>query len=377
MFIIKPFKSKLFVSNVRRVIVFPRQEWDAAAIYAWAHLILYGEEATRKAQKEGEEAAAAYEQEKKDIAEGKILPPPPKPEKKKPKAKKPKKSTDGKKDQGGTTRKRKHEEDDGAGEAKKKAKPGPKPSQKPDKESIAPILAKGTARAWSLAPRDQYIMQTDAQLIESAANRLAAAGNANYSVYDPNQPPAVDDMLRPCVHITGSLSTIQKGAAMAYGLSSSDFAWDVDVFVSSRVFDSMDQERDATSALTAEFGEEGFNESFKSLLQGPLCVIGNASPATRKAHKHLGLGRVPIGTPVGDIDCNIGGTMLSCGETTASIRFAPTTAGDFQFAALNDDDIVTLNGKRITPGMGSFPLFNEDVCTVGARVFVFVLPSNR
>lgn len=31
---------------------------------AWAHLILYGEEATRQAQKEGEEAAAAYEQEK-------------------------------------------------------------------------------------------------------------------------------------------------------------------------------------------------------------------------------------------------------------------------------------------------------------------------
>jgi hypothetical protein len=44
-------------------------EWDAAAIYAWAHLILYGEEATRQAQKEGEEAAAAYEQEMKDMAE--------------------------------------------------------------------------------------------------------------------------------------------------------------------------------------------------------------------------------------------------------------------------------------------------------------------
>jgi hypothetical protein len=58
-------------------------EWDAAAIYAWAHLILYGEEATRQAQKEGEEAAAAYEQEKRDILAGKIPEPPPKPEKKK------------------------------------------------------------------------------------------------------------------------------------------------------------------------------------------------------------------------------------------------------------------------------------------------------
>ncbi len=46
-------------------------------------MILYGEEATRKAQREGEEAAAAYEQEKKDIAEGKIPPPTAKPPKKK------------------------------------------------------------------------------------------------------------------------------------------------------------------------------------------------------------------------------------------------------------------------------------------------------
>jgi hypothetical protein len=59
-------------------------EWDAAAIYAWAHLILYGEEATRQAQKEGEEAANAYEKEKQDILAGKILPPTQKPKKKKP-----------------------------------------------------------------------------------------------------------------------------------------------------------------------------------------------------------------------------------------------------------------------------------------------------
>lgn len=38
-------------------------------------MILYGEEATRKAQREGEEAAAAWEQEKKDIAAGKIVAP--------------------------------------------------------------------------------------------------------------------------------------------------------------------------------------------------------------------------------------------------------------------------------------------------------------
>ena len=41
-------------------------------VAAWAHLILYGEEATKQAQREGEEAAAKFEQRKKDIAEGKI-----------------------------------------------------------------------------------------------------------------------------------------------------------------------------------------------------------------------------------------------------------------------------------------------------------------
>ena len=97
-------------------------EWDAAAIYgeysivsiyqflldlfamqlnlfslAWAHLILYGEEATKQAQKEGEEAAAAYYQEKKDIAEGKIPAAPPKAEKKPKKlGKKDKEGDDGK-----------------------------------------------------------------------------------------------------------------------------------------------------------------------------------------------------------------------------------------------------------------------------------------
>ena len=52
---------------------------------------MYGDEATRKAQREGEEAAAAYEQEKKDIADGKIPPPAPKPAKKKKKPGAPKK----------------------------------------------------------------------------------------------------------------------------------------------------------------------------------------------------------------------------------------------------------------------------------------------
>lgn len=372
-------------------------EWDAAAIYSWAHLILYGEEATRQAQLEGEEAAAAYEQEKKDIAEGKVKEPEKKPKKeKKPKEKKPdkEKNTDKKKKQtknadGNDTtpdeavKKRQLSGDDGAGpESKKKKKPGPKPGpkitikaeKKVDKESIAPVLAKGVYRAFSLAARDDYQTQTDAELMESTISRVKVVRDNNYHVVDTKQAAVVDDMMRPSLPQSAGPATGQRGAAMLLGLSALHFGWDVDVFVSSRVFASVELEKNASAALNAEVSA---NENFCTMIQGPLCVIGNASPSLRKAHKQLGLGAIPLGSSVGEIDCHIGGTLLSCSETAATIRYAPTTAGAFQFAAVADEDIVTLNGKRITPGMGSFPLFNEDICTVGARVFVFLLPKDK
>ena len=352
---------------------------------------MYGEEATRKAQLEGEEAAAAYEQEKKDIAEGKMVPAPPKPEKKAPKPKqkikksekkkgkekKPEKKSDGK-----TTtvksKKRKLSVESKAPEVEKKkmkikikGKPGRKPT---GEESIAPILMKGVYRAFSLTS-ERFLNVSVEDLIVSAAPRMIAARDANYCVSaDKNRSAPVDDMLRPCLPQSAESTKDQAGAAMLVGLSSKLFGWDVNAFVSSRVFDSVELEKNATAALTSEVAT---NESFRTLLQGPLCVIGNASPSIRKAHKQLGLGAIPIGGPVGEIDCHIGGTLLSCSETAAAIRFASTTASDFQFAALNDEDIVTLNGKRITPGMGSFPLFTEDICTVGARVFVFLRANIR
>jgi hypothetical protein len=97
-------------------------------------LILYGEEATRQAQKEGEEAAAAYEQEKRDIAEGKLPAAAPKPEKKKRQVKAKKdenEDVDGKK---------KRTAKDDVGVEKKKARGGG------DKESIAPIVSKSVSK---------------------------------------------------------------------------------------------------------------------------------------------------------------------------------------------------------------------------------------
>jgi hypothetical protein len=107
---------------------------------AWAHLILYGEDATQQAQKEGEEAAAAYEQEKRDIAEGKIPAPSQKPEKKRKPGKKKEGEAGDDKGEMTTKKKAKTAKDEGGTEKK------PKVKAVVDKESIAPVLAKGVGK---------------------------------------------------------------------------------------------------------------------------------------------------------------------------------------------------------------------------------------
>lgn len=111
-------------------------------IIAWAHLILYGEEATRVAQKEGEEAAAAYEQEKRDIAAGKIPEPLAKPEKKKKApAKKSKKEKAGG-DDAAVPKKRKYSPAQSNGPEKRPRQT----KQQQEKEALAPTLAKAVAK---------------------------------------------------------------------------------------------------------------------------------------------------------------------------------------------------------------------------------------
>jgi hypothetical protein len=126
-------------------------DWECSHVClsfaAWAHWILYGDEATRQAQQEGEEAAAAYEKEKRDIASGILPAVAPKSEKKK--RKPAKKKEDGKEeaeegddDEKGEKagKKKRVAKDESVGGEKKKVKAGG------DKESIAPILAKSVGK---------------------------------------------------------------------------------------------------------------------------------------------------------------------------------------------------------------------------------------
>mmetsp|Transcript_4493 Transcript_4493/g.12972 ORF Transcript_4493/g.12972 Transcript_4493/m.12972 type:complete len:1561 (-) Transcript_4493:211-4893(-) len=357
-------------------------EWDAAAIYAWAHLILYGEEATRQAQKEGEEAAAAYEQEKKDIAAGKIPAAPPKPEKKAKQAAKKKadaaaskkgKKDAAKEDKGGKRKPGRPKKK--ADEPAAKAPPGKRAKVAAGKEDIASILAQSVGKANILAPVPKFVDMSDEELMKEAASRMVAARSVNYCVTEVPLPAPIHMDYRPCVPWREESDDQMGGGALLVGIDPSLFGWNIDSIVSQQYFGSDSERRNATEALTEEFGPDGLNENFKSLVQGSTTVIGCASSRMKRVYSSLVMGSPPMGAPIGPIDCNTGGNSKCCSETAACIRYVPTDTGDFQLTALSTD-LITMNGQRITPEMGSFALFHEDICTIGSRVFLFLLPSD-
>ena len=202
-----------------------------------------------------------------------------------------------------------------------------------------------------------------------AANRIAAAQEKAYCVADYRTPSTVESWFRPCIPINAP-STPPIGAAMLIGLSPAWFGWDLQEFVSSQ--DTVYDPITAIQMLAVEYDEDGVNEKFQCVIQGTRTIIGRASEVTQSAYKSLGLGQAPLGGAIGKIDCHIGGVPKSCGEYAACIRYAPGEQSDFYIGCLSDDDIVTVNGQRVIPSSGSVPLSDEDVCTVGPRVFAFV-----
>lgn len=354
----------------------PSHTFDRLSVSkAWAHLILYGEEATRKARLEGEEAAAAYEQEKKDIAAGKIVAPPPKP----PKKKRKKKSTAAK-DGGQATVG--DEGDLNAGEtpkarkkrAPKEARSSPKAWSMPE---LAPVLEKAASNLSILAPRKAFETMSDSDMIQAAAARIKTAQFNRSSGTEASRPLPIPADVRPCAPMSSVLATTPVGGAMLMGLSPLLFGWNMDVFLSAQYFESAEMAEAAVAALGNEYGINRYNDSFRTVMQGTVCTIGRACERTERAWNALGLpSPIPLGATAGDLDCNIAGIIGSCSESAATIAFCPSVGASFQFRANNDIDFVTLNGQRIMASSGSFPLFNEDVVTVGARVFVFLLPVN-
>ncbi|KAL7578416.1 hypothetical protein ACA910_012812 [Epithemia clementina (nom. ined.)] len=358
-------------------------EWDAAAIYAWAHLILYGEEATKQAQKEGEEAAEAYEQEKRDLAAGKLPAEPPKPEKSKKQARKKSEQTKGaKKGKSSKPESSNQKEDKSEGVKKRKVKPKDTPeadkkakvelkNAKSEKEAMNATLALGVVKTPVFGEREVLEGLELAELESKAASRIRTARGMSYCVGDFDFAPSpATTSARPCLPFTDSRGSNTLGAAVLVGLPH-DIGWNLDDFVASNV-DERFVGTNAADILAGEYDDDGINENFKTCIQGSVCLLGRATNRViRLCSELLGITVAP-GQGVGNIDCHVGGHYGTCSGRASCIRYA---VGEFQLCCLSDRDVVTLNGHRISADMGWVGLEHNDICSVGPRVFMFILPS--
>jgi hypothetical protein len=209
-----------------------------------------------------------------------------------------------------------------------------------------------------------------------ASTRIIAARKHQYCVIDANDTPSpAEAIVRPCLPLLSN-TVNQFGGAVLVGLSPTRFAWDLQVFLEAQQLKNEQEVMTAVQMLAVEYDSDGgVNEQFKCVIQTPKCVLGCASKTTQRLYRFLGLGTVPLGGTVGRLDCHIGGVPGSCSETAASISYAPNTEGAFHISCESDEDTVTLNGRRLTVDMGPCPLLHEDICTIGARVFAFLLPG--
>jgi len=336
-------------------------------------LILYGAEATRKAQKEGEEAVAAWEQEKKDIAEGKIISPAPKSPKVKP------------------TSKKKQIEGHKVLIQKKCLSNRNKPSNTiaSSSESTLSLMIESRdnilyvnecstqvpkvtgliSKYGKLPHNDKELVRVSKEKIIAWSERRLLASNS-MSTFKPIGSSNI------CIPVDNFSSKIPHGCAMLVGLSSADFSWSIDDFFHSARHLLSKEPQAALSTLRREFGVDGYNALFRSVIQYPPCLIGRAGAKIEKASSSIGLGNVVIGGTIGGIDCHVGGIDGSCSEIAGCISFS-LTENSFQFSSCNNDDIVTLNGKQIKSSMGTFLIQNEAVLSVGSRVFMFFVPASK
>ena len=377
-------------------------EWDAAAVYAWAHLILYGEEATKKAQREGEEAAAAFKQNLMEIAEGRTPTSSPKPAVKK-KRGAPKKKVDTTNSAKPSVESSIDTSQEAVGNAVKpeitkptsdipqKAKfvaaattptatsvHGKKKRPVSSKEwsklkmECAMMLSsgtKGTSKASVLATRKDIADMNEQTLLKNVSDYTASDSISSvskkflYTIQSPGnnffQLPAACNSssalpMRPCL----------------IGLRASDFGWDVNKFMD-LCQDVSVENSILSSKISFEFGIA--NTSFFAFVFTSPFSLGRASKESNDA---LLLNAPQIGNtlgmPVGNLDCDVGGLDFSCSEMAAKILCVPSKCSNFQFIACNDDDIITLNGRRMNASMGPLPLRDRDICSVGARVFLFI-----
>lgn len=142
---------------------------------------------------------------------------------------------------------------------------------------------------------------------------------------------------------------------MLIGINSADFNWSSDFFIS-MCEDSINSLTAMASILKAQFGPEGANSSFKEIIGSMPVTLGSKGGSKER------------GTFV---DCDVRGPIRTCSPCAAKIEYFGNA---FQLRCCNEDDVVTLNAIQVTKSMGSLQIKSGDVCSVGARVFIFALP---
>lgn len=171
-----------------------------------------------------------------------------------------------------------------------------------------------------------------------------------------------------------------RRCALLIGLRATDFSWQVMDFITSCQNMAIRNYLSVSSTeLYGEFGMSGINVCFRTMILSSSCILGRASDESEAKYSSVhALNRLntnvesTMGMTVCDVDCDVNGPKRSCSPKAAEIMYMPSNESNFRLAACNDDDIVTINGQRIVARTGHFPLKNRDVCSVGARVFVFV-----
>ena len=168
-------------------------------------------------------------------------------------------------------------------------------------------------------------------------------------------------------NLTARESMRPPNIAMLIGLRARDFGWEMNKIIETFHGNGARGSEALQKVLADQFGPDGSNESFYAFVLSSIFTLG------RSRHRFLPSADVngTLGMPVGELDCDVGGSDNSCSEMAAKIQYLPSN-GIYRIMACNDDDIVTLNGRRIRTFTGPFPLRDKDVCSVGARVFVFI-----
>jgi hypothetical protein len=263
------------------------------------------------------------------------------------------------------------------------------------KSQIATMLSsgtKGTSKASILSTRKDLADMKETQLLQNVSAYTSVCGGSTTTVnvlrssiskallqtslLCPPPPPPPDNTTISRLMSQDTAIRPYK-SAMIIGLKACDFGWQMKTFIESCGVGGSMSLSVTIANLHSQFGSNGTNGTFYAFLRSSTFTLGRAGNDDCTLNKYLpsstNASVMSLGMPVGNLDCNVGGPENSCSNMAAKIQYVPSSAcGNFRFMACNNDDVITLNGERVTVVTGPLPLRDKDVCSVGARVFVFI-----